>query len=168
MQRYLKSLVIFLCIFLVFPANADIVWPSMYAAVGVSSWWSIIGGLIAEIGIVKYFLKVSWIKTIWLCVLMNAVSATVGSVIIFIGGFGIEILLYPISAILGIGTFHWSHFVAAYVFAIFVNTLIESGIMKLFTRDFRYREIFKCLFWANAVSIMIAAVYARVANVRIG
>ena len=167
-MRYLKSLVVFLCIFLVFPANADIVWPSMYVAVGARSLWSIIGGLIAEIGIVKYFLKVTWIKTIWLCVLMNFVSATVGSTIIFIGGIGVEFLLTPFYVLFGIGTFHWTHFVAAYIFAIIVNTLIESIITRLFTRDLKYREIFKCLFWANAVSIMIAAIYVRFANIRIG
>ena len=167
-MRYLKSLVVFLCIFLIFPANADIVWPSMYVAVGARSLWSIIGGLIAEIGIVKYFLKVTWIKTIWLCVLMNFVSATVGSTIIFIGGIGVEFLLIPFNALFGIGTFHWTHFVAAYIFAIIVNTLIESIITRLFTRDLKYREIFKCLFWANAVSIMIAAIYVRFANIRIG
>jgi len=168
MLHHLKSLIIFLCVFSVFPANADVIWPSMYVAVGATSLWSIIGGLMAEIGIVKYFLKITWIKTIGLCILMNAVSAIVGSSVILIGGFVVEVLLYPIDAVLGIGTFHWSHIFVAYVFAIFVNTLIESGVMKLFMKNIKYKRIFWCLFWANAVSIMIAAVYVRVANVRIG
>ncbi len=99
---------------------------------------------------------------------MNLASATIGSVVIFIGGIGVEFLLTPFNALFGIGTFHWTHFVAAYIFAIIVNTLIESVITRLFTRDLKYKEIFKCLFWANAVSIMIAAVYVRVANVSIG
>jgi len=167
MLRHLKSLILFLCIFSIFPANADVIWPSMYVSVGISSLWSIIGGLIIEIVIVKYFFKVSWIKTIVICIPMNLATVIVGGAIIFIGGLGVEILLYPMDAILGIGTFHWSHFVAAYVLAIFVNTLIESTIMRLFIKNIKYKRIFWCLFWANAVSIMIAAVYVRVANVSI-
>lgn len=168
MLRHLKSLIVFLCIFSVFPANADVIWPSMYVTVGVRSLWSIIGGLIAEILMIKYFFKVSWIKTVAICIPMNLATVIVGSAIIFIGGFGVEIFLYPIDAILGIGTFHWSHFVVAYIFAIFVNTLIESIIMRLLMKNIKYKRIFWCLFGANAISIMIAAVYVRVANIQVG
>jgi len=168
MLRHLKSLIVFLCIFSVFPANADVIWPSMYVTAGVRSLWSIIGGLIAEILIVKYFFKVSWIKTIVICIPMNLASVVVGSAIIFIGGLGVEMLLYPIDAIFGIGSFHWSHALAAYIFAIFVNTLIESIIMRLLMKNIKYKRIFWCLFGANAISIMIAAVYVRVANVHVG
>ncbi len=71
----------------------DVVWPSMYIASAQGSIPVIIAGLLIEIGFVKYFTKVGWMKTIVVTTVMNAVSATVGLILILILGLLLLLLL---------------------------------------------------------------------------
>ena len=157
-------------IFGVSTASADVMWPSLFVACGRMSLWVIIGGLIVETGFVKYFTKENWKKSILVSVSMNLATGFLGTFLIFLGGMGLEGLLEVVEYVLNIHvrTFHWTHWIAAYVFAIVINTLIEGGVIKLMLK-LKFKDTYKWLFVANAISIIMCAIYvAAVVNTPIG
>ena len=101
MTRFL-FLIFLICIFPY--VYADVIWPSMYIASEQGSIPIIIAGLLIEIGFVKYFAKVGWIKTIVVTTVMNAVSATIGRILILISGLIASVVTFGKT-----GTVHWFH-----------------------------------------------------------
>ena len=84
---------------------------------------------------------------------MNAVSAMLGTFLIAILGLIIDVAwLSDFYTKLGMSLFHWTHFLLAYVFAIFVNILIEGDIVKIMMK-LPISKTFRWLFFANAISI---------------
>ncbi|MBO7453906.1 MAG: hypothetical protein K5766_01895 [Alphaproteobacteria bacterium] len=146
--------------------HADVVWPSMYIASAQGSIPIIISGLLIEIGFVKYFTKVGWIKTIVVTTVMNAVSATVGLVFILISGLVADAFASFVT--LGkTGTFHWFHWLTSYVFAILTNTMLEGIIIKLIMK-LPISKTFRWLFVANAITIVMCAIHLYLFPIHIG
>lgn len=138
--------------------RADVVWSTMFIAARWTSIPVIVAGLLVEIGFVKYFAKVGWIKTIVVTILMNAVSATIGAYLIGILGAIIDIAwLFDFYTKLGMPLFHWTHFFLAYVFAVLVNVCIEGDIIKIMMK-LPISKTFRWLFFANAISIGICVI----------
>ena len=134
--------------------HADVAWPGMFIGARWASVPVIIAGLLIEIGFVKYFTKVSWKKAIVVAAVMNAVSGTVGTVLILVLGLIIDMawLFDFFYGKLGMPLFHWTHFLLAYVFAILVNILIEGDVIKIMMK-LPLSKTFHWLFFANAISI---------------
>lgn len=147
---------IYLVSFLLMPicASANMVWPSLYIAEGMRSWYVILIGLAAEIIFVKYFLKQSYLKSVLIAFVMNLVSTVLGVAVIPLSGFIGEILMIPF----GTGTFHPTHWLMSYVFAVLSNVLIEG-----LTAKFIFKHKFKKMFWwlcvANAISVIICILF---------
>ena len=76
-------------------ASANMVWPSLYIAAGMRSWYVILIGLVAEIIFVKCFLKQSYLKSVLIAFVMNLVSTVLGVVAIPLSGVIGEILMIP-------------------------------------------------------------------------
>ena len=131
--------------------SANVVWPSLYILSQVYCWYVIVLGLVVEFFAVRFFGKASWGKAAVVTVVMNAISALVGWVLIPVSGILTEFLLLPFAP----GTFQLSHWIVDYVFVALVNTCIEGLAM---TGIFKYR--FKRVFWwllaANAVSVALS------------
>lgn len=154
MTRFL-FLIFLICIFPY--VYADVIWPSMYIASAQGSIPVIIAGLLIEIGFVKYFTKVGWIKTIVVTTVMNAVSATVGRILILISGL-IATAFASFVTFGKTGTFHWFHWFVSYIFAILTNTILEGAVIRLMMK-LSLSKTFRWLAAANAITIIICAIY---------
>ena len=163
MSNYRKYL--FVILFLILgttTANANVIWPSLYISAGQRSAWAIVGGLIVEIGFVKYFTKCSWLKTVLVSIAMNIASATLGNIALIFGGLGLEFILLPVSP----ATFLLSHWFLSYFLGIIINTLIEGGIIRLILK-LKFKDTYKWLALANAISIIIGIIYVAVADIKL-
>ncbi len=141
-------------LFVPFSVSANMVWPSLYIARGMRSWYVILTGLVIETVFVKYFLKESCLKSLLIAFVMNLVSTIIGIVAIPLSGFIGEILMIPF----GTGTFHPTHWLVSYIFAILANVFIEWGTVGfVFKPD--NKKMFLWLFAANAISIIICILF---------
>ncbi len=151
-----KYSLICLVSFLLMPVcvSANMVWPSLYIAAGMRSWYVILIGLVIEIVFVKCFLKESYFKSALIAFIMNLTSTILGVIIIPLSGFIGELLMIPF----GTGTFHPTHWLMSYVFAVLSNVLIEGLTIKII-----FKQKFKKLFWwlcaANAFSVTICILF---------
>ena len=149
-----------LMLFLIMPlsASANMVWPSLYIAEGMRSWYVILIGLLIEIIFVKFFLKETYLKSVLIAFIMNLASTVLGVVLIPLSGFIGEVLMIPF----GTGTFHPTHWLMSYVFAILSNVLIEGLTIKII-----FKKEFKKMFWwlcvANAISVIICILFHGIA-----
>ncbi len=154
-------LAISLITFAVLPANADLIWPSLYIAKGMLSIKVILLGLILELFFVKHFTKVSWKKAATVTFVMNLITTMLGIIFIPLSGLGSEFVfdfVFHAYDKFGIGTFHWSHWLAAYLLVIFINTFIEGLVIKL-TLKIKILKTFWWLLIANAVSVFICFLF---------
>ena len=142
--------------FLLIPicASANMVWPSLYIAEGMRSWHVILIGLLIEIIFVKFFLKESHLKSVLIAFIMNLASTVLGVVVIPLSGFIGEVLMIPF----GTGTFHPTHWLVSYVFAILSNVLIEGLTIKIISKK-EFKKMFWWLCVANAISIIICILF---------
>lgn len=151
-MKFLSVILLICCFSSVY---ADAVWPSMYIAAGRVSISVIIVGLLIEIGFVKYFTKVSWIKTIIVAIVMNAASATLGSILIaYSGVFGLILSLTMTS----IALFGWFQWLISYALAIFINTVVEGITIRLILK-LPLSKTYRWLAVVNAITIGICAIY---------
>lgn len=147
---------ILLILLLLIPVSvsANVVWPSVYIAEGMRSFYVILAGLVIETVFVKFFLKENLFKSVLITFVMNIISAVVGFVLIPVSGLIGEIMLIPF----GKGTFHISHWIMSYILAILSNVFIEGLSIK-----YIYKYSFKKMFWwlcvANAISIVICILF---------
>ncbi len=153
----MKKLLFFLFLLLtVFtsPAFADVVWPSLYIAAGMTSIKVIVVGLIIELFFVKFFTGSNWLKGAIVTFLMNLITCLLGIVIIPISGLLLEFIMYPVNK----ATFHWTHWLASYLFIIVLNTLIEGLVVKLMLKK-EYKKVFWWLLGANSLSVLICVLF---------
>ncbi|MBO7611206.1 MAG: hypothetical protein J6T23_03240 [Elusimicrobia bacterium] len=150
-----------LIIFISLPVNADLIWPSLYIAQGMLSIKVILLGLIVEFFFVKFFTKVNWKKALIVTFLMNLITTILGMIFIPLSGLGSEIVfdfVFHAYDKFGIGTFHWSHWLVAYLLVILINTLIEGLFIKL-TLKIKLLKTFWWLMTANAISVFICFLF---------
>lgn len=154
-------LAVLLIIFITLPANADLIWPSLYIAKGMLSIKVILLGLIIELFFVKHFTKINWQKALTVTFLMNLITTILGMVFIPLSGLGSEFIfdfVFHAYDKFGIGTFHWSHWLAAYLLVIFINTITEGLFIKL-TLKIKILKTFWWLLIANAMSVFICFLF---------
>ena len=152
MKKFLFAL-LFIILFST-PAFADVVWPSLYIAVGMLSVYVIIAGLLIEWLFVKYFTDTNWLKAGLVAFGMNLITCLLGIILIPISGLLVEFIMYPVSP----ATFHWSHWLMSYLVIILMNTLIEGLVIKLALKQ-KFKSVFWWLFGANTISVLICILY---------
>lgn len=154
-------LTISLITFTTLPASADLIWPSLYIAKGMLSIKVILLGLIVELFFVKIFTKASWEKASIVTFLMNFVTTILGTIFIPLSDLGTEFVfdfVFHAYDKFGIGTFHWSHWLAAYLLVILINTFIEG----LFIKSALKIKLIKTFWWlliANAISVFLCFLF---------
>ncbi len=147
--------------FIALPANADLVWPSLYIAKGMLSIKVIFLGLIIELLFVKYFTKVDWKKASTVTILMNLITTILGIIFIPLSGLGSEFVfdfVFHAYDKFGIGSFHWSHWLTSYLLVIFINTFTESLFIKLMLK-LELKKTFWWLLIANSISVFICFLF---------
>ncbi len=150
-----------LIIFITLPASADLVWPSLYITKGMLSIKVILIGLIIELFFVKYCTKVDWKKASIVTILMNLITTILGIIFIPLSGLSSEFIfdfVFHAYDKFGIGTFHWSHWLAAYLLVILINTFIEGLFIKL-TLKLKLTKIFWWLLIANSISVFLCFLF---------
>jgi hypothetical protein len=85
---------------------------------------------------------------------MNIISTVVGIIAIPLTGILGEIIFIPINKIFNIGTFHISHWILAFIFAVLCNTVIEGLSLKLIFKKV-FTKLFLWLFCANIISVLL-------------
>ncbi len=145
-----RGFVALLLCFMILPtvAYANVVWPSLYIAEGLRSWYIILAGLIVEFGFIKIFAKEKWLKAIIIAFIMNTISTLVGIILIPVSGLLGEVILLPFNK----ETFHWSHWLLSYILAVLGNVLIEGLSIRFI---FKIKKFVWWLFVANAISVVL-------------
>jgi len=153
-KRFPLALLFFL--FIPTVVSANIVWPSIYIAEGMRSFWVIVLGLIIETVIVKIFEKQTWLRAVLISVIMNLVSTLLGIILLpAIGFVGVILLGFLAEIIPALGnTFDLPVWIFSYILAILTNVVIEG-----YTTQFTARIPFKNMFWwmllANTLSVAV-------------
>ena len=153
-KRFIFAII--LCL-IVLPANADIVWPSLYITKGMFSLKVIILGLIVELLFVKHFTNTNWKKASIVTILMNLITTILGIILIPLSGLSSEFVfdfVFHAYDKFGIGTFHWSHWLVSYILVILINTFIEGMFINL-VLELRLKQTFWWLFVANGISVLL-------------
>ena len=145
-----------ICLFFPTAAYANIVWPSIYIAEGMRSFWVIVLGLITETVIVKIFEKQTWLRAVLISVIMNLASTVLGIILLPAIGFAGVILLGFLSEIIpALGnTFDLPVWIFSYILAIFTNVFIE-GCTTQFTARIPFKKMFWWLLLANSLSVAV-------------
>lgn len=143
------------------PVYADLIWPSLYIAKGMLSIKVILLGLFIELFFVKYFTKADWKKASIITFLMNLITTLLGMIFIPLSGLGSEFVfdfVFHAYDKFGIGTFHWSHWLASYLLVILINTFIEGLFIKL-TLKIKLLKTFWWLLTANSISVFLCFLF---------
>jgi hypothetical protein len=146
------------------PLSADVVWPASLLEQQLPSVIPITPGLVVEwLALWLGGFGFSWKKAAVVDVVMNAVSAAVGTV--FIPALGLLWELLPgqvIHKVFDVGTFNPGTWAATIVIAVLVTTAIEAAVVR---RGFKVALIRRRL-WvlgaANCLSVGIAFLSVRI------
>ena len=141
-------------------ANADVVWPALYAETKVSSIPIIALSLIIEGIIMKWLFNTSWKRASIYTVVANAVSGVLGLFLRPLSGIAWELSLGAIVNLL----FHWGTFnpVAWFFVPVIggaVNAAIELLTIKTFWKEKFSKKNLIVLWVANWVTVGMATIW---------
>ncbi len=138
-------------------AFANVVWPSIYIAEGLRSWYIIIAGIIVEAIFIKLFIDKTIKQAGIISITINAISTIVGVLLIplvgFFGAVFIGMLLDAIASGLG-NTFDTAMWISEYILTVLTNVLVEGLAAKLIFK-LSFRKSFWWLLLGNAISVVI-------------
>lgn len=153
MKKENYQFTILLTILLIFVPTivmANLVWPSLYIAEGMHSWYIIALGLVIEFIFIKIYAKQSLKKSALISICINAVSSVIGIIAIPLSGIFTEFVM-------AYNTFHISHWIADCILAVLCNVIFEGLTLKLvFKLGFK-----KNLWWlaaANLITVVISMI----------
>jgi hypothetical protein len=131
----------------------------------MSSLPVILAGLVVEIFFVKYFTKIKWLKATAVAFLMNLGTSAIGLYTNTFSGLFLDLIM---NYVFGYDflTFDWYNWILNYTTIIFINTLIEGGIVRL-TLKLKLKNTFWWLFLANTISVMLCAIYIHFVPIRL-
>lgn len=130
--------------------TTDIIILSQYIFDGMSSWYVVLLTLVAEMFILKFFLKETYSKATAVTLFMNMVSTVLGIVVLHIVALIVEVLFLPVD----VGSFHVSHWVVNLIAVIPVYAAIEGLAIKIGFK-YKFRKVFPKLCIANAACVVI-------------
>ncbi len=138
---------------------ADVVWPSLFLAGRLFTWWIIVAGLVVEFFFVFWLTRVNPLRAGLMTVVMNAVSTGIGIVGIPLSG----ILWELMATITILPLFHWGTFnpvtwFVSCVLATLLNTVIETGSLRLIFKVAWTKRLFWWLALANVITVGMAMV----------
>ncbi len=135
---------------------ANLVWPALFVAERLFTWWAIGIGLVVEFFFVWRLFGFTPLRALWATVAANAVSALAGVILIPLAGLGWELfpglILYTFRIS---STFSLVSWVATFILGCLVNALLEGAVYrKGFKVELRSKsKTFAWLVIANAFSV---------------
>ena len=136
---------------------ADVVWPALWLAGRLVAVWSIAIGLIVELFFVRWLTGFGWGKAVLADVAMNAASSLIGVFLIPVAGLAWEFSAgITLDKVFNIGTFNPFTWAATFVVAVFVNSALETTVLRYGFKQRPFKRFFWWLALANAISVGIA------------
>jgi len=160
MKKQIMLIVLLLVIAFPTVASANVVWPSIYIAEGMRSFYVILFGLIAETVFVKLFEKQTWLRAALISIIMNTVSTLLGIILVPAVGLVGTLLLGMLSEVIPAfgNTFDSPIWIFSYILTIFTNVIVEG-----YTTQFAAKIPFKKMFWwlllANTISVLACVLF---------
>ncbi len=139
------------------PMLADVVWPALFVSDRLVAWWCISASIVIEAAALWRFAQWRPVKALVASIVMNAVSAFCGSLLIPVAGLRWETtatLTYE--AWFGWGTFNWVSEGAALLIAVLLSTIIETFVLWLVFCAPWTRRLILVVLCANAVTVFLA------------
>jgi hypothetical protein len=136
---------------------ADLVWPALFLAGRLMAWWAIGLGLLVELFSVRWLTGFSWSKSIIVDIAMNAASSLLGVFLIPLAGVAWEffpgIVLYRV---FNVGILNPGTWLATFLFAVFINSALETAVLRYAFKQKPFKRFLSWLALANAISVGIA------------
>ena len=137
-------------------AHANMVWPAIYLEARLMTWWAIAGGLLIEYLFLRKLFRMSTKKALYADVGINAASAALGIILIPLEGIAWELVPGMMLYNLNVGTFNPITWAATFLFAILINTKVETSVLKKCFKEQVGKRGFWGLACANALSVSAA------------
>jgi hypothetical protein len=138
---------------------ADIVWPSLFLAMRIYSWWIIGAGLIIEYIFLIRLTRTTWLRAGLMTIVMNAISSCVGIFGIPLSGILWELIAsITILPLFDWGTFNPISWIVSCTLAVLLNTVIETASLRLIFKMPWTIRLFLWLALANLITVGMAFV----------
>jgi|SRR5579871_4513653 len=133
----------------------DMVWPALYvSATFWKFWFLVIGTIVIELFVIKYFLKFSWKKSFFISLIGNCVSGFIGT---FLMTFAM-IFWHLIADRLLNGTFNNTNWVATYILMCLGSVFLETLAIKLIYK-IPIKKLFLPMLTGNLLSYIFIAYF---------
>ena len=140
-----------------FTVLADVVWPALFLSDRMSAWWCVVASILLEAFALWRFARVRPAKALLASIVMNAVSALCGSLLLPLLGIRWEELAHlTYNAWFGWGTFNWITQAATWGIAVLLCTVIETFVLWLVFALPWTRRLTVVVLAANAVTVTMA------------
>ena len=135
----------------------DVVWPSLFVAYYYYASFAILLGFLVEWVVFHHWLGFAWKRAFFAALVANALSAALGVVLIPLSGLGWEFTIGLLMRRIGeIGTFNPVTWIASWLLAVLVNTLVEIvPLVWAFKVKWSWR-LFTVVLLANFASVAFA------------
>jgi hypothetical protein len=133
----------------------DMVWPALYVSETILKFWFlVIGTIVIELFVIKYFLKISWKQSIFVSIIGNLVSAIAGTILMTIAMLFWHIIVDNFVN----GTFNTINWFATYVLMCFGSVFLETLTIKIIY-DQPFRRLFLPMLTGNLLSYSFIAYF---------
>jgi len=142
-----------------FTCLANVVWPSLYVAHYYYASWAIVFGFAIEWIAFRFWLHFSWKKAFLASLVVNALSASLGLILMPLSGLAWELtggrVLWHMG---GIGTFNPVSWTVSWILAVLLNAVIEFWPLVWPFHVKRSWRLFGIVFLVNMASVAFAFV----------
>jgi hypothetical protein len=109
----------------------DMVWPALYvSATFWKFWFLVIGTIVIELFVIKYYLKFSWKKSFLASLIGNCVSGFIGTIVMTWAMLFWHLVVDNFVS----GTFNIVNWIATYVLMCLGSVFLETVTIKSFIR----------------------------------
>lgn len=131
----------------------DMVWPALYVSETFwRFWFLVIGTIIIEFFVVKYFLKFSWTKSFIVSLIGNLVSGLVGTFVMV----WVMVFWHLLADIIFQGTFNIANWIATYILMCLGSVFLEIFTIKIIYKE-KIRRLFLPMLTGNFLSYAFIA-----------
>lgn len=141
------------------PVLLDMVWPAIFVSETFwHFWFLIIGTIVIETFVIKYFLKYSWKKSIIVSIVGNCASGIVGT---FIMTFAMLFWHLVADTLIFRATFNVFNWIATFVIMCLGSVYIETYTIKILYKE-KIKQLFLPMLVGNFLSYLFIAYYMLV------
>ena len=138
----------------------DMVWPALYiSATYQKFWFLVVGTIIIELFVIKYFLKFSWKKSFFISLIGNSVSGFIGTFIMM----WLMLFWHAIADNFFDGTFSVFNWIATYVLMCLGSVLLETIAIKIIYKE-PLKKLYIPMMVGNVLSYIFIAIVMNTGN----